>query len=311
MKLSIILIVTVLCFLLSLLPVFPPISIFADMGAIIPVENVNLDEPAQRAIIAYDGFEELLILQTELKPSKRTLVIRFIPLPSLPDVKAVSNDIFYNLKKLVERCNLQYVRQTKSLSQSGITSEKVKIEVKKSIGAHDITVVRATSTEEFLNWIYNFLKSHGYKNKIKNKQDYINIINHYITNKINYFVFDIVNLKSHISIQPIMYTFNSKTLYYPLVATNILRSYGTIELFIFSENGRSYLSSIYGFLPSTTAIVKSEDTSRISPKITELLGRHAILQAFKYRGKLYFDRDIEENPGIILKRTSPLKIYSN
>jgi len=294
--------------LITILFVLFSTVLLADIGAIIPVETINLDEPAQRAIIAYDGFEEILILQTELKTSEATDVIRFIPLPSLPNVTATTKDIFSELQKLVKKYNLQYVRQTKSFIQS---AEKIRIEIKKTIGAHDITVIKANDSLEFVKWVQKFMKSHGYDYNITSNWDYIDIINHYINNDYNYFVFDLVNIKKQNSIQPIMYTFNSKTLYYPLVATNIIKSYGTIELFIFSENGRHYLSSVYGFLPSTTAIVDSKEMSRLSPKIAELLGKHAILQAFKYNGKLFFNKDIDENSGLIIIKAGTNQLMLN
>ena len=284
-------------FLVILILSFFPITLFSDMGAIIPIESVNLDEPAQRAIIAYDGFEEMLILQTELKPSEPTEVLRFIPLPSLPEIKIASKKVFPELKKLVLKYNLQYVRQTKSLIPS---TEKVKIEIKKTIGAHNITIIKLTDTQGFIEWIKKYMKNLGYNYSFKNNRTYIDVLKHYINNKINYFVFDLVELKKQSSIDPIIYCFKSSKLYYPLVATNVLRSYGVIELFIFSETGRNYLSSLHGFMPSTTAIVNSGEMSKISPEFVNLLGKHAILQAFKYSGKLYFDRDINESSGIIL-----------
>ena len=61
-------------------------SAYADRGAITVVGNVDIEEPAQRAIIAHDGQNEIIILQTDVKASKETKVVEFMPLPSKPKV---------------------------------------------------------------------------------------------------------------------------------------------------------------------------------------------------------------------------------
>ena len=69
---------------LILLISFP--STLADMGGI-PVTskpNVSIYEPGQKAIIAWNGTEEMLILSTDVNASEDTLALRILPLPSEP-----------------------------------------------------------------------------------------------------------------------------------------------------------------------------------------------------------------------------------
>ena len=44
----------------------------ADRGAIVTVGTVDVEEPAQRAIIAHNGARELLILQTDVQADRET-----------------------------------------------------------------------------------------------------------------------------------------------------------------------------------------------------------------------------------------------
>ena len=74
----------------------------ADRGAIVPVGAVNIEEPAQRAIIAHNGVREILILQTDVKADKETKVVEFMPLPSKPEVSLAREGCFAALQEIVK-----------------------------------------------------------------------------------------------------------------------------------------------------------------------------------------------------------------
>ena len=48
----------------------------ADMGGFAPYADVDLREPGQKAVIAYDGVEEILILGTDMESSRDSKVLR-------------------------------------------------------------------------------------------------------------------------------------------------------------------------------------------------------------------------------------------
>ena len=54
----------------------------ADRGAIVTLSGVNIEEPAQRAIIVFDGSQEMIILQTDVRAERELKVVEFMPLPS-------------------------------------------------------------------------------------------------------------------------------------------------------------------------------------------------------------------------------------
>jgi len=77
----------------SLILLLLPLLIFpvsADRGLLV-VNPTIVHEPAQNAIIAWNGSYEILILSTKLESKNATKVLEFIPLPSKPEVeKAIS-----------------------------------------------------------------------------------------------------------------------------------------------------------------------------------------------------------------------------
>ena len=81
-----------------LLSLFLPLLVFpcvnADRGMIPVIEGVSIYEPGQKAILAWNGREEIMILSTDVSSSEETLVVEILPLPSKPVVEAASFDSF-------------------------------------------------------------------------------------------------------------------------------------------------------------------------------------------------------------------------
>ena len=79
---------------------------FADRGSI-PWGNWNAQdmpeifEPAQNAIIAWNGKEQILLLSTDLKASKPTKVLEVLPLPSEPVVTRGDAATFSKINALI------------------------------------------------------------------------------------------------------------------------------------------------------------------------------------------------------------------
>ena len=65
-------------------------TLFANRGLVPFMPWVDVFEPQQRALIAWDGYEEILILSTDLYTSETTQVLEIMPLPSEPSVTALS-----------------------------------------------------------------------------------------------------------------------------------------------------------------------------------------------------------------------------
>ncbi|MBI3922682.1 MAG: DUF2330 domain-containing protein, partial [Armatimonadetes bacterium] len=64
-----------------------PRASIADWGSHALRPNIKLYEPNQRAIIAWNESEEILLLSADIRASEKTQVLKVIPFPSEPEVK--------------------------------------------------------------------------------------------------------------------------------------------------------------------------------------------------------------------------------
>ena len=75
----------------------------ADRG-MVSIEKVDIPlyEPGQRAIICWNGTEEILVLSTNVYAQESTKVLEIMPLPSVPTIETCDVRVFETLKSLVE-----------------------------------------------------------------------------------------------------------------------------------------------------------------------------------------------------------------
>ncbi len=279
-------------FMILLLALFSTYA-FSDMGAIVPDENIDLTEPAQRAIIAHDGFEEILILSTDFDTSKSTKIVRFIPFPSEAKISQPEVNPFSNLKNIIEKYDLVYLKFYKG----GTEEEGIEVIGEQILGPHKIIQVKVSDFFSFSDWVRKLFKEEGIdKEGFTQKEE--EIVTYYLQRGINYFVFDIIDLGDGINpILPLVYRFKTRYFYYPLVTSSLFPGEGTIELFVISKRG-AQLEKLTRFpMPhpwkrSNTAVITWEDMTTLSPEIAHLMGAHAIIEAFKYKGSFNIKNDI-------------------
>lgn len=83
--------ISLVCFIILIL-VLPPAA-RADRRAI-SIEPVVLSEPGQKAFLAFNGKEELLVLATDVQAGQDTTVLEFMPFPAEPVVKLAPDRTF-------------------------------------------------------------------------------------------------------------------------------------------------------------------------------------------------------------------------
>ncbi len=287
--------VVVLLFLVS---VWFPI-VYADRG-MIPVDpGVSVYEPGQKAIVAWNGREEILMLSTDVSASMETLVLEILPLPSRPVVEAASFQSFERIQEMIwqEGVNL------KTFSDAyDARSGSVEVLFHEQIGAHNITVVEASIPTALVDWANDFLYASSVNQEIT-LQNFGSVVEDYMGRGFRHYVLDIITFSpEERSIDPILYRFNSSTLYYPLLITSPVGGEGEITLFTLTEEklasnyqpfSLGYYRTYGGQSQPIQFVLSRGDLSKIDLRISELFPEGAWLNVLQYEGNLgYLERDL-------------------
>ena len=285
-------IVTVLIFLLC-------ISLgFCNRG-MIPVDpNIKVFEPKQRAMLAWDGNEEILLLSTDLSASESTMVIEVLPLPSEPQVKKGDLETFRRAISLINsKIRTAALARTGELSK-GMKQPSGEVTFHKKIGSHDISVTHLLDAKGFVKWVKDYLKSIDIEHEVISDEMRI-LIEEYIEDSFEWFVFDVVTLsKEIVTNEPIQYTFRTKSLFYPLKITRTSEGNTAIELIILTPRLLAKFPSLPIHrisLEHEPITITNEELKYLNKDMFELLGDYEQmrLRIWKIEGELKeFDKDL-------------------
>ena len=266
-------------------------SVYADRG-MIPIEpNVSVYEPGQKAIIAWNGQEEIMILSTDVSSSQETLVLEILPLPSKPTVEAASFQSFEEIQNQIwsESISMGYYG-----SDNQARSGSVEVIFHDEIGAHNITVVKASDTSELSDWMTSFLENSDVNDTVP-LGSFESVIEDYMNRGFRYYVLDLITVSPEEgSVDPILYRFNSNFIYYPLVITSPISGDTEITLFVLTEDkieGDHYpfQKAVYrealGSSKPIELVLSKGDLSKIDLRIGEIFQHKAWLGVLKYDGK--------------------------
>jgi len=297
---------------LPLLAVFGlSLYVHADMGMVrVGSEEVKVSEDAQKAIILHNLDEEILILGTDLKASGNTGILRFIPFPSEPEAIPAPADVFEKAAGLIKKYGLKY--QELEYSKGDSSSERttaVELRFNKRIGAHDLAVIKVNDVSTFRTWMNDFFRRKGFPLKDSYPEAEA-IVDDYVVRGFPYFVLDFVEVQEETrSVDPVVYRFKSKELYYPLKTSNTFGGKGTIELVIIAPTtlcSTPFASALYQESPgrpvpcfnldlrvSTSADVSLDDLREVYPGAVGFFkGGMRLVQAMRYAGDYRFEEDI-------------------
>jgi len=276
-------------------------SAYADMGGIYSSE-AEVSEEGQKAIILHNLDEEVLILGTDLRTDKDTYVLRFIPFPSEPQVGLAPPDVFKSAAELMKKHRLRFFYQTKGSSSS---TNGVELRFYKKLAAHDLTVVKVDDISCFRQWVNSFFRDKRLPTK-KSYPDVEGIVGDYLKRGINYFAFDFVRTTDETRlVDPVMYRFMSKELYYPLKTSSTFGGKGFIDMILITPRTLCvpddiFVSSCFGlkgFHPSSSAQVSKLELEDIYPDAQRFFGdREVYIQLVKYRGDYDFQSDVFADP---------------
>jgi hypothetical protein len=206
----------------------------ADRGSIPFKPNVQVFEPTQRAMIAWNGEEELLLLSTDLRASEPTKVLEVMPLPAEPKVAKGDVEVFRKATALINR----KLREREKASPGRVWGKDApqtpagEITFHEKIGAHDVSVARVISPDGFLEWVNGYLKKAGVENPVV-PQPIRGVVEEYIREGFTWFVFDVVSLDEKPKTnEAIQYRFKTDSLFYPVKISRTDTGQTSIELLV-------------------------------------------------------------------------------
>lgn len=269
----------------------------ADRGMIPLMPNVSVYEPGQKAIVAWNGREEILVLSTDVSSVVNTTVLEILPLPSNPwKIEEAGLESFDIIQGLI----WYHAPPPPSRGYYGNETDQVRVVFHEKIGMHDITVVEAHNVSEFAEWVGKFLLENGISQQVSLK-DLEVVVQDYILRGFHFYVLDLIELSSNQrSVEPILYEFDTGFLYYPLLITSPIGGDGKIVLFLITtgniERGYYWRALYYPFTKAQYVgqdisqpiqfEVSREELFQIDPRIEKLFEGKAWITALVYEGPL-------------------------
>jgi hypothetical protein len=204
----------------------------ADRGMIPVRPDVQIFEPNQRAMIAWNGDEEILLLSTDVYASDSTLLLEVLPLPTEPGVKKGDLETFRRATSLINRSMVALAKKNGGRATKGIPTPAGEVTFHKKIGAHDISVTHLLDADGFVDWVKKYLKTLDIED-VTISDEMRTLIDEYIADDFEWFVFDAITLgKETVTNEPIQYKFETSKLFYPLRITQTAKGHTSIELLI-------------------------------------------------------------------------------
>ena len=256
---------------------FLSISIYADRGSIPFRSDIKIFEPTQRAMIAWNGTEEILLLTTDMKASDSTEVLEVLPLPNEPAIKKGDIETFRKATDLInEKIRLQNVLISKrNGGKERVIEPAGEITFHEKIGAHDISVAHVLNKDGFVKWVEKYLDSLGVKNP-EIPEGLKKVVDEYLEETFTWFVFDVVSLDNEIKTNDaIQYRFKTDFLFYPVKIMNTEEGYTSMELLVLTPELLRHFPGIpleTIELPHQPISITSSELRLLNEEMDELLG---------------------------------------
>ncbi len=211
-------------------------QLFANRGMVPFIPDIEIFEPQQRALLAWNGEEELLILGTDLHASQPTQVLEVLPLPAEPTVTRGDPLVFDKLEALI-RSRLNRYEDSRGVRGPGVAPLAPAGEVtqRAHIGSHDVSVTHLLDAAGFVGWAEGYLASLGAETPTI-PAALGEIIHRYIAEGFTWFVFDVVSLgETIVTNDPIQYRFRSPRLFYPMRITKLAAGETSVGLYVLTQ----------------------------------------------------------------------------
>jgi len=207
-------------------------------------QSVSIYEPGQRAVILFNGNEEILLLSTELHASSPTAALEVVPFPSEPKVKLGEFQMLLDMEALL----IQYTPvpapprphpHADGVRSAGGVEKRIenaaRITFHEQMGAHDLTVAEVKDKEYFSEWVLKRFQEWGVEEQTMG-EEYAAVIDRYLLRKNAWFVFDSLLLGNAVqSRQPVGYRFSTDRMYYPLEISSLQKGDTVVDLLVVTD----------------------------------------------------------------------------
>ena len=214
-------------------------------GMVLPDYEEKVYLPNQKAVISWDGEEEVMILSTKIKTDNLANMAWVIPIPSKvkPEIEEGNVEIFYDLASL-------FIKRGRTLglgifSGLEVSDKGVEVVEFKKVDIYDITTLKATDAGALVGW----LNANGYlvpENATSILQEYcdqedfyfiankINLANKYEDSAVGEKEQALQELKQGIA-TPIKITFQPSQAFYPLKISSLNDGQVLVDVYVFSN----------------------------------------------------------------------------
>lgn len=252
------------------------VSSHGDMGSIPFKKQVRITEPNQDAIIAWNGLEQLLFLQTTLASSEDTKVLEVMPLPNKPSVDEAKPEVFKRCQSLLPKIRTEYYADSfGGPFAAPLSPPAANVVERKLIGAHDIRVVELIDAKRFSDWVKT---EFGATNEhLEIPAPLLEVIDEYVKDGYKWFIFDVVDLKQEAAKKtPLKIRFKTDKLYYPMRITRTEKGNTKVSLSIltnvlFDKEDAIGIPRSSFKVPASPIDITGEQVKWIDPSIFELL----------------------------------------
>ena len=326
---------------LLLAPILAPTA-SADRMTVVPVPGLDVLEGSQKAIIAWNGTHEYLLLSVDVEiraliaeaetrhslseePVIRVveepiLVVQLMPFPSVPKVLEADREAFYELgdilyQHLARKSVVSYYLKTYSgrlgPAPRGVPAAEPMVELifYEEVGAHHVAVLEVRDAHELVSWLVDFFAQKGFdvSEQMEQFSQAERILVNYVKRGYRYFTVDVMAVKPDevASTEPLAYLFECECVYYPLYISTVAEGHTSVRLFVLAGGWlRREDVRKAGLTLAIEDELEAEEVERISEDIYELLGaRGAKLTVLTYDGAIeLLKTDLEARLGPSLSK---------
>jgi len=219
--------VSLLCLGLLLASAFGIPAALADKGAI-PINPTPIYEAGQKAVVAWNGEREILILSVDLNTAGgKTWTLEVLPLPSMPFIEEGSEETFQVLNKY-------FLTSMVRRFQPAVKAAGVEIVFHEQMGPHDVTVAKADSGRELVEWLLDYAASKGLpKPASQGLEKAEKLVEDYVSRGYHYYAIDLVEVSGELkSVSPLVYSFKTPYAYFPLEISTLAKGETSITIFL-------------------------------------------------------------------------------